>query len=143
MILKVDFHLSVYRQERERRTGHTGKNHFHLNEHPRGKKLSEKKNVNKDDSCFLENNKKDVCAKLLNTDWFVFILSRLKTGKSCSEFNFFPGQIGHKYFPEKNTDIRTAHAHVTIFPVPFPFRFVNGQVEIHLYVILNFSTIFL
>ena len=52
--------------------------------------------------------------------------------KSWSEFNFFPGQKGHIYFPEENTDIRTAHAHVTIFPVPFPFPFINGQVEIHL-----------
>ena len=30
----------------------------------------------------LEKNKKAVCGKLLKTDWFVFILSRLKTGKS-------------------------------------------------------------
>ena len=34
---KVDFHLSVYRQKREKRTGHTGKNHFHLNKHPQEK----------------------------------------------------------------------------------------------------------
>ena len=41
---------------------------------------------------FLENNKKTVCAKLLNTDWFVFI--------------FFPSEVqqkGHKYFPKKLT----------------------------------------
>ena len=38
-------------KEREKWTGHTGKNDFHLNEHPREKKLSEKKNVNKDGSC--------------------------------------------------------------------------------------------
>ena len=32
--VKVDLHLSVYRQEREGK-GETGQNHFHLNERPR------------------------------------------------------------------------------------------------------------
>ena len=38
----MDFHLSVYRKEREKQTGHTGKNHLHLKEHPREKNLMKK-----------------------------------------------------------------------------------------------------
>ena len=87
----MDFHLSVYWQERER-NGKSGQNKqertVSVLRAPAGKIIKWKKNVNKDGSCILrEQWKSCVCKITEHTDWFVFILSRLKTGKSWSEFN--------------------------------------------------------